>query len=108
MLLFRLNQLPDLFDLSSGFDPTDDGAIDEAKLGDDGRFTPVIGRSVVDSRGKLNDVRELLNDERRLLRLISRLIPVGRLSIFGEDDVSGVCGVVKLSARSRFDGASGV
>ena len=55
-----------------------DEAVVEAILGDDGRLTPwTCGEASFDSRGRLNEVRELLKEDRRLLRLSNLRTPFG-------------------------------
>ena len=49
----------------------------ETKLGDDGRLMPFDWAVSPDWRGKLSEVRELLNDERKLLKLNSLRTPDG-------------------------------
>lgn len=108
--LFRLNQLPPLFfGLSCGLalEGTDDPFVD-ARLGDDGRLLPVVGYVSFDCLGRLSDVRELLNEERRFVRLSSRRTPFGLFcACVGEEEYraadAGDVGVRKLSARSGED-----
>lgn len=78
-------------------------------LGDDGLLVPVLcDAASLDWRGRLNDVRELLNEDLRFERLSSFFTPFGRLScgeaVFAAD--AGDVGVRKLSARSLLDSSA--
>lgn len=55
-----------------------------------------------DCRGRLRDVRELLNEERRLLRLKSRRTPPGLPRFCGEDEDSWVPEVGDVVLRRLF------
>ena len=105
MPLFRLNQLPDFFSRACCLGEDDETVVD-AMLGDEGRLTPLTGAVSFDARGKLNDVRELPKDVRRLVRLSNLRTPEGLRCAFGEDDWgpadAGEVGVRKLSVLSLF------
>jgi len=74
----------------------------EAMLGDEGRLTPLgwpLGSC--DWRGILSDVRELLKEERRFVRLKSRRTPPARRGSCGEEEFCAEGLVVrKLSVLS--------
>ena len=100
ILLLRLNQLPDFFDLSCGLDWWDDAVV-EATLGEDVRsrlvvywlaaYSLALGCStqysgvLVVGRGTDSEVRELLKDALRLLILNNFRTPRGRRCGSGGD-----------------------
>jgi len=109
MPLLRLNQLPDFFSRRGGRSLHADAVV-EAMLGEAGRLRLLIVDWLSwEVRGKLSEVRELLKEERRLLRLSSLRTPFRRgwsccccpLEVYGgcwfSDADAGYMGVRKLS-----------
>lgn len=103
--LLRLNQLADFFFLSSGrCEGWYEEAVVETMLGpgEDGRLRLAIGccwlDASCDARGIFRDVRELLNDDRRELRLSSFRTPEGRRCGSGEDATVGCVDVIDADA----------
>ena len=84
----------------------------EAMLGDDGLLVPLMWLVSFEGRaGTLRDVRELLKEERRFVKLRSLRTPFGlRSAVCGEDEYcaaeAGEVGVRKLSVLCLFDSDS--